>query len=163
MKKGDEEFLDLFCAEYLKDLNHKAAYRRMLPEKARKQTPDAVRKEAESWLKKAEESGLLEQKKAELCHKAEIETEWLVNKAVQALNACYEGTPVVDFRGNAVLTKTDDGELKAVYRFDSKGAAAILKLLGQYNGAFTDKVEINTKTGLAELLMEREKKANGKG
>lgn len=163
MKESDEEYLELFCAEYLKDLNHKAAYRRMLPEKAKKQTPEAARKEAERWLAKAQESGMLEQKKAELCHKAEIETEWLINKTVQALNACYEGTPVVDFRGNPVLARTENGELSAVYRFDSKGAAAILKLLGQYNGAFTDKVEINTKTGLAELLMEREKKANGKG
>lgn len=163
MRKSDEEYLDLFCAEYLKDLDRVAAYRRMLPERAKKMTPNAVRQMAKKWYDKAVETGVLDQKKAELCYKAEVEAEWVINKAVQGLNMCLEGTPVIDFKGNQVYAKTDKGELAAVYKFDSKGAAAFAKMLGQYNGVFTDKVEVNTKTGLAELLREREKKANGEG
>lgn len=163
MRKDEREHLDLFCLEYLKDFNATAAYRRMLPEKAVNMNPGYVKKEAREWLEAAKESGILDQKKAELCYKADIEAEWVLNKAVQGLRMCSEGTPVVDFQGKQVYAETPDGQVVAAYRFDSKGYAAILKMLGQYTNTFTDKVVVDTKTGLADLLKERVEKASGKG
>ena len=163
MKKEDLENLDLFCAEYLKDFDATAAYRRMLPEKAKKMTPDAVKMEASRWKKEAKGSGILDQKRAEICYKAEIETDWLINQTVQVLRKSQEGTPVLDIKGKQVYVETDEGKLCAAYRFDGKTATAALKLLGQFNGAFTDRVIVDTKTGLADLLKERVEKASGKG
>lgn len=163
MRKEEREHLDLFCSEYLKDFNATAAYRRMIPEKAKEMSPEYVKKEAHEWLTAAKESGILDQKKAELCYKADIEAEWVINQAVQGLRMSSEGTPVLNFKGEQVYTKTPEGELMAVYRFDGKAHAAYLKMLGQYVGVFTDKVIVDTKTGLADLLKERVEKASGKG
>ena len=163
MKKEDREFLDLFCSEYLKDLNATAAYRRMLPEKAKEMSPDHVKKEAHLWIEAAKESGILDQKKAELCYKADIEAEWVLSETVKGLRMSSEGTPVLNFKGEQVYAKTPEGEMAAVFRFDGKAHAAYLKMLGQYVGVFTDKVIVDTKTGLADLLKERVEKASGKG
>lgn len=163
MKKEEKEHLDLFCSEYLKDLNATAAYRRTLPEKVKGMSADHVKNEASRWKKAAQESGILDQKKAELCYKADVEAEWLINQAVQGVYMCCEGAPVVDFKGEQVYSTSPDGEVRAVYRYDSKGHAAYLKMLGQYAGVFTDRVIVDTKTGLADLLKERVEKASGKG
>ncbi|MFO0813571.1 MAG: terminase small subunit [Gemmatales bacterium] len=74
---------------------------------------------------------------AEKSNRCQVDAEWVVKNLKTVAERCMQTEPVVDATGEPT------GE----YRFDSRGAARALELIGKHIGMFRDKLEVTGKDG----------------
>lgn len=72
----------------------------------------------------------------------DVTKDWIRSRIIEVAERCLQNKPVLDARGEPVLTSTKDGDLAAAYAFDPKGAMAALKALGTEKGMFVEKKEV---------------------
>lgn len=106
---------EMFCLEYLIDLNAKqAAIRAGYSEKT------ATEMGYEN-LSKPHVADRVAELKAERAEKARIDAEWVLNQAVKVHTMCMQEEPVMV-----------GGEPTGEYKFDSSGANKSLELIGKH-------------------------------
>lgn len=132
---------ELFCREYLVDLNAKQA---------------AIR--AGYSVKSAEVLGYqllqkplvrsaiaeLQEKRAE---KIDVTAEYVLKTIVETMERCKQAEPVVDKSGVHVFDVLESGELRPVYKFDARAVLKGAELLGKHLGLFVERREVTGKDG----------------
>lgn len=138
---------ELFCREYLVDLNAKQA---------------AIR--AGYSVKTAEVQGYqllqkplvrsaiaeLQEKRAK---KIDVTSEYVLRTIVETIERCKQAEPVVDKNGVHVFDVLESGELRPVYKFDARAVLKGAELLGKHLGLFVERREVTGKDG-APLFQE---------
>lgn len=154
-----------FCADYVATDNATEAYRRTFADIIKKENmpPDRVKKNAQIFKERAEKSGILDQVRAEVYDKAEVNATWVIHSLAETAETAMKGAPVRDRNGKQVFVKGKDGDVQAVYAMDGKTAVAALNTLAKHLGLLVDQVVVDTQTGLADILKDRIDKAHGKG
>lgn len=114
---------ELFAREYLKDLNAtQAAIRAGYSEKTAKET-------GYENLTKPHLLEFIAELNRERLERVQIDADYVLRQAVKLHERCMqEVEPITDRRGEDL--KDDKG--RTIYGFDSKGAAAALKLVGEH-------------------------------
>ncbi|ELZ3993199.1 terminase small subunit [Yersinia enterocolitica] len=130
---------ELFCREYLKDLNAtQAAIRAGYSEKT-----------AQVQSSRLLSNVMVQQRVSELAAERNIrvgiDADYVLRQAVKLHERCMqEVEPITDRRGEEILD--EDG--KTIFGFDAKGAAAALKLVGDHISVQAFKVNVkNEHTG----------------
>lgn len=75
-----------------------------------------------------------------------ITADWVVANLRVVAERCLQAEPVKDNRGQPLLAAGADGEMAAVYKFDSAGANRALELLGKHLGVFAERKADNALT-----------------
>lgn len=126
---------ELFCREYLKDLNAtQAAIRAGYSEKT-----------AQVQSSRLLSNVMVQQRVSELAaernSRVGIDADYVLRQAVKLHERCMqEVEPITDRRGEEIL---DEGG-KTIFGFDAKGAAAALKLVGEHISVQAFKVNVKT-------------------
>jgi phage terminase small subunit len=123
-----------FVAEYLKDLDPAAAYRRA----GYKVTTDKSARNAASRL--LADVGVSEAVAAEMKARAartEITQDYVLTRLRENVERAMQAVPVTDREGNAT----------GVYEYEGAVANGALKLLGQHLGLFKERIEHSGKDG----------------
>lgn len=88
----------------------------------------------------------LDRRRAEVIAKVEKKTEvtkeWITASLKTVAERCMQAAPVLDRKGEPVLTETPNGTLAVAFEFNSAGANRALELLGKEQGMFIDRKEI---------------------
>lgn len=126
---------ELFAREYLKDLNAtQAAIRAGYSEKTAKET-------GYENLTKPHLLDFIAELNKERLKRVQIDADYVLRQAVKLHERCMqEVEPITDRRGEEI--KDEHG--RTIYGFDSKGAAAALKLVGEHVTVQAFKVNIKT-------------------
>ncbi|EKN5964990.1 TPA: terminase small subunit [Yersinia enterocolitica] len=126
---------ELFCREYLKDLNAtQAAIRAGYSEKT-----------AQVQSSRLLSNVMVQQRVSELAaernSRVGIDADYVLRQAVKLHERCMqEVEPITDRRGEEITD--EDG--KTIFGFDAKGAAAALKLVGEHISVQAFKVNVKT-------------------
>ncbi|ENJ8187614.1 terminase small subunit [Yersinia enterocolitica] len=126
---------ELFCREYLKDLNAtQAAIRAGYSEKT-----------AQVQSSRLLSNVMVQQRVSELAAERNIrvgiDADYVLRQAVKLHERCMqEVEPITDRRGEEITD--EDG--KTIFGFDAKGAAAALKLVGEHISVQAFKVNVKT-------------------
>jgi phage terminase small subunit len=116
----------LFVAEYLKDRNATAAYKRA----GYKDTPSAQHNAARLMANdKVREA--IDAATAACAARVELDQDWVLKRLNLISDRCVQGVPVLDREGN------ETGE----WKFDSAGANRATELIGKHFGMFEDRVK----------------------
>jgi len=128
---------ELFCMEYMKDLNAtQAAIRAGYSKNTAKQigtenlAKPAVRARIDELLDMRKE-------------KIEVDADWVLNRLMQIVDRSMKQEPVMkwDYEKRELI---ETGE----YAYDSQGANRALELLGKHLGMFKDKIEHSGNIGV---------------
>lgn len=137
-----------FIEEYLVDLNGAAAARRAgYNTKGSKQA-------ALKLLMTPVVSDEIQRRMEELRKKCEIDAEYVLKNLREVSERCMQSRPVVNKKGEPVMTETPDGEIVPAYTFDSSGANRSLHLIGLHIGMFVERKEIGKPGEFDELSDE---------
>jgi phage terminase small subunit len=125
------ELQERFCQEYLVDCNASAAAVRAGYSGAKQgytlmEIPDI-----------RERIRVLQDERAV---RLQVKADWVIQNLREIVNRCMELEPVTE-KGQLVLDTDTFGEVRAVVKFDARGATTALQLLGKHIGMFVDKVE----------------------
>ena len=125
-----------FCQEYVIDLDPVRAYMAVYKNCKKRSTAST---NAWKLLKNAEISARVRAMKEEIAKGSLITAEEVVRDLMEVKNRCLQAVPVKvwDEESHTYV------ESEAEYTFDSKGATAALKLLGEYTGMFEKKIRVS--------------------
>jgi len=79
--------------------------------------------------------------------RAEIDQAYVLSTIVETVERCKQARPVLDRKGDPVLTELPDGNAAPAYAFDSRAVLKGSELLGKHLGMFTEKHEVTGKDG----------------
>lgn len=123
---------DMFCKEYIIDLNATKAYTRA----GYKCTEEAARKNSSRLMTNDDIRSRIEELQSERAGKLNLDAEWVLKRLKEISDKCMQEEPVMKF---------DYEERKLVetgeYQFDSGGANKATELIGKHLGMFKDKIE----------------------
>ncbi|MBS1988744.1 terminase small subunit [Candidatus Dependentiae bacterium] len=154
---------EIFCKEYLKDLNGtQAAIRAGYSEKTANRIASEI-------LSKPVIRTRIKELMDERSKNILIDSEYVVSSLINVATRCQQGEPVMVWDPEAKCMK-ETGE----WQFDSTGANRALELIGKHLGMFTEKVQHsgNVNTGgvneeqfakLLEIARSNARTAPGKG
>lgn len=133
-----------FCHEYIVDLNGtQAAIRAGYSETSARQI-------ASENLSKPNIRQRVKELAAERNEAVGLSAQFVIEGIVRNIRRCEQAERVKHPNGEPVMCETEDGEVAAVYRYESTSALKGYELLGKHLKIFTDKVEhsggINTMT-----------------
>ena len=129
-----------FCAEYMIDRNGTAAaIRAGYSEKSAAST-------ASRLLRRDDVQARVMELQAEQCRRLGVNADRLVIEAMEIYARCMAREPVMEWDAEA-KAYVESGE----WKFDSRGAAKALELIGRLTGAFTQKVQVTTDRELARF------------
>lgn len=145
-----------FCHEYIVDLNGtQAAIRAGYSETSARQI-------ASENLSKPNIRQRVKELAAERNEAVGLSAQFVIEGIVRNIRRCEQAERVKHSNGEPVMCETENGEVAAVFRYESTSALKGYELLGKHLKIFTDKVEhsggINTMTDeelnakLAELV-----------
>lgn len=142
-----------FCEEYLIDLNGTAAA-------VRAGYSDEGKKSAQTMASELLDQPHIKARIQELMdarsEKTKVTAEYVLENIVQTIERCKQAEPVMEWDHDS-KSMQETGE----WQFDSRGVLKGCELLGRHLKMFTDKLEIDDKSGLAERLAKA-RKAIGK-
>ncbi|MDP0495695.1 MAG: terminase small subunit [Verrucomicrobiota bacterium JB024] len=121
-----------FAQEYVVDLNAtQAAIRAGYSDKSAHVTGARL-------LKNAKVAARITELQAELSESTKVTAEYVLSSIVDTMERCKQATPVLDRRGDPVMTETPNGEMAPAYTFNAsgvfKGAELLMKHLGMLEG-----------------------------
>lgn len=129
---------EIFCQEYLIDLNATQAYIRA------GYSPDGARHAASRLLTNDNIRARIDELMAERAKMVRIDAAHVVERLKSVAERCMQAEPVMVFNGQFMEHKKDDAG-NHIYEFDSNGANKALELLGRHVGMFVDKVDHTSK------------------
>lgn len=101
--------------------------------------PDVSRRVEELLAEKEKVHAKVVQKAME---NAGIDKEWVMRNLKEVVERCMEVAPVVNQKGEQVVVATPEGELRAAFTFNAKGAIGALVPLGKEIGMFVERKEV---------------------
>jgi phage terminase small subunit len=107
---------------------------------------------ARTLLLKPHVKVLIDQLLIEVLNQNGVTTEFVIGGIKRSVLRCEQSSPVLDKDGKNVIVRTDKGDLAAVYQFDAPNVFRGYELLGKYLKLFSDRLEIDIGSNLAELL-----------
>ncbi|WP_020476256.1 terminase small subunit [Zavarzinella formosa] len=132
-----------FVAEYLTDLNAtQAAIRAGYSEHTAKSI-------GQENLTKPDIMAAIAAGQKTLANRLEITQDWVLENLKTITERCMQASPVLDRKGNQVMTENAEGDLVPAYVFNAAGATRAVELLGKHIGMFTDRTEVTGKDGAA--------------
>ena len=128
---------ELFCQEYIKDLNGKQSAIRA------NYSPNTAEVQACRLLSNVKVQAKLAELQSIALQASAIDAAWVLKQAVEVHNRCMVTTKVISKSGKPVLDK--DGN--PVYTFQHAGANKSLEIIGKHIAvaAFSESVSINHK------------------
>ncbi len=141
---------DMFCREYLVDLNAtQAAIRAGYSAKtAEWQGPQLLRK--------THVAAKIQELKDKRADRIEVTADYVLKTIIDTVERCKQAEPVLDRKGEPVMVADENGELRPIYKFDSQAVLKGAELLGKHLALFTDKQEITGKGGKALIPENKE-------
>ncbi len=144
MSKGLNPKQEMFCLEYLKDLNAtQAAIRAGYSAKTANRTgPENLSKP------------VISQRVAELMEerskRVTIDAEWVLKRSVELHDRCSQASAVLDRDGDPMT----DEEGRPIYKFEHAGVSKALELIGKHVDiqAFKERVEADVKVSHEQWL-----------
>ena len=121
-----------FVAEYLLDLD---------PRRAAVRAGYSGARQGEALLEMPEIQAAIQKAQDERAERLAVKSDWIVQQLREIVERCLQGKPVLDSKGQPVLTETEFGEVAVVWKFDPSAANKALELLGKHVGMFVDRVE----------------------
>lgn len=118
---------ELFCLEYIKDLNATQAYLRSYG--AKKET--TARINASKLLTNTNIATRINELQCERAKEVKLDANWVLQRLKDISDRCVQAEPVYDKEGNPT------GE----YKFDAAGANRSTELIAKHLGMFVEKVE----------------------
>jgi phage terminase small subunit len=123
---------EIFCLEYMKDMNGtQAAIRAGYSKKT-------ARVSASRLLSNPAIASRVRELKQQKKESVVVETDFILEGLIELANRCMQKVPVLEWnyakRSFEQATDPDTGE--GVWQFDSKGAAKAFELLGKHKGVF---------------------------
>jgi phage terminase small subunit len=146
-KEGLSERQELFCREYVIDMNGTQAAIRAGYAKG------SAEVQASRLLSNDKIAMRVKELKSEVFNKLEISAEYVLSGLKELAERCMQRIPVRewDHEAGGFIQKTDD-QGNTVWEFDSKGAVKAFELLGKHTGIFEkdnnqkgDKIKITVK------------------
>ncbi|TCM62318.1 phage terminase small subunit [Acinetobacter calcoaceticus] len=144
--KNDQH--ELFCNEYLKDLNVKqAAIRAGYSERSAGQHGHDI-------YKRTEVQARIDHLKQDRMNSLGLDVYYVLKNLKTIADRCMQAEEVTDREGNPVLMEDANGDLKPVYRFDAQGATKASELIGKHIGMFVEQKKINVEVDLMSELID---------
>lgn len=134
-KKPQSDRMELFCKEYLKDLNAtQAAIRAGYSEKTAKEQGSML-------LSRLNIRARVQELMAERSKQTLVDAAYVIEGLVEVKERCLQRQPVMiwDAKQKAMVQKVDENG-NHLWMFDSNGANKALELLGKHLAMFTDNV-----------------------
>lgn len=135
---------ELFCQEYLKDLNATQAYIRA-GYKARGHSAEV---NANKLLSNTEVSARIAELKSVRAEENKISADWVLKRLIEVAERSMQAEEVMTF-DYGLKKMVGTGE----YTFDSNGANKALELIGKHIGLFDPKHQTIKETALKQLQM----------
>jgi len=138
---------DRFCHEYIIDLNGtQAAIRAGYSERSARQIA------AENMAKPSIRKRIAELA-AERNEAVGLSAQFVIEGIIKNIRRCEQAEKVRLPNGDPVMCETEDGEVAAVYRYESTSALKGYELLGKHLKLFTEKLE---HSGSIETMSDEE-------
>ena len=142
---------ELFCHEYLVDLNATQAYIRVFDNV----TYDTARTNSSRLLSNANISARVAELMKERVERLNINQDWVILSLLDIRQKASVAEPVLKWN-HETKTMEETGE----YVFDSNGANKATELIGKHMGMFKDKVEHSGKIEGQTILIQGQKFAD---
>lgn len=133
----DNNKRDLFCKEYLLDLNATQAAIRA------GYSPKTAYSQGHRLLNNVEVRARIGQLMDERSKRLLVDGDFVIKGLLEVYNRCIQAEPVMVFdydEKGMVQAKNEEGE--GIFTFDSTGANRALELIGKHLKLFTDKTDI---------------------
>lgn len=132
-----------FVREYLIDLNATQAA-------IRAGYSDATAySQGQRLLKNVEVAAAIQAQMDNRAKRTEITADYVLETIVSTIERCKQVEPVLDRKGQPVMTETPDGGEAKAYTFNAAGVLKGAELLGKHLKLFTEKVEHSGPDGAA--------------
>jgi len=79
---------------------------------------------------------------AKVAENTEVTKEWITASLKMVAERCLQAAPVLDRKGDRVLTETPSGDLVPAFEFNAAGANRALELLGKEQGMFIERTMV---------------------
>lgn len=153
MAKGLTKKQQVFVAEYLVDLN---ATRAAISAGYSAKTANEQGSRLLANVKVSEQISKKTEKRLE---KLDITADYVLGGIKETIERCRQSSPVLDRKGNPILTETEDGDEAVAYTFQAIGALKGYELLGKHLKLFTDKMEHSGEVTVNSALSDEDRAA----
>jgi phage terminase small subunit len=142
---------EMFCREFLVDLNGTKAYSRVYPDAAK----TSARRLASQLLTNVDVKKRIYELAHERAERVEVTADDVVRDLIEVKNRCMQTVPVTKHK------EDDEGEVVEIgeFQFNATGALKSLELLGRHLKMFTDKIEVGGINELAQKMKEARDRA----
>ena len=139
---------ELFCQEYLKDLNiTQAGIRAGYSTKSAKQ-------HCSKLFAKPEIQERIACLKEIRMNELGLDAYYVLKNLKSIAERCMQGEQVTDREGEPVFVQGPDEKYAALYKFDSQGAIKANELIGKHIGMFVEQKKINVEVDLMSELID---------
>lgn len=153
---------ELFVNEYLVDLNATAAYKRA----GYKGQGRSAENAASQLLGNIGVQAAIKIGKDKRIERTKVDQDYVEEILTDTIRRCRQAVPVLDKQGKQVMVETENGELGALYAFDSVGVARCTDMLNKHVGYYAeDNAQKNPIHDLTDEQLQRyvERKAKEAG
>jgi phage terminase small subunit len=145
---------ELFCHEYLIDLNQTQAYIRAFD----CESYNTARSESSRLAANPNISARIKELMAERVEKLNVDQNWVLLSLLDIRQKASVSQPVIKWN-----PQTKQMEETGEYIFDSNGANKATELIGKHMGMFKDKVEHSGEVGITPIIIQGQKFADKDG
>lgn len=138
---------ELFCNEYVKDLNGKQSAIRA------NYSPDTAQEQSSRLLSNVKVQAKIQKLMDVRSVRTQITADYVLTTIRNTIDRCLQAEPVMEFDHDS-KSMVETGE----YKFEHMGVLKGCELLGKHLKLFTDKIEITDKTSRAAKIAKARKR-----